>query len=140
VLDLGSETAVMTLIANIKEEDEDDISIPKVVIDKKSRAIYFSRFPIPFVNNVRDNDISIYYKHLGVYGFTKSSIDVIKNLTPSYLEKAEGLEQLTWIYEGIPVYVKHSEDVDKISVDTKYDLERAIKIATIKAKEEDDDR
>jgi 3-deoxy-manno-octulosonate cytidylyltransferase (CMP-KDO synthetase) len=140
MLNVGNELAVVTLIANIKEEDEDDISIPKVVIDKNNKAIYFSRFPIPFVSNIHNNDISIYYKHLGVYGFTKSSIKVIKNLTPSYLEKAEGLEQLTWIYEGIPIYAKHSEDIDKISVDTKYDLEIAIEIAISKIAEENSDK
>ena len=112
-----------------KEEDEDDISIPKVVIDKTGRAIYFSRFPIPFNRNLNQNNLSIYYKHLGVYGFTRSSIKIIKNMPPSYLEEAEGLEQLTWIYEGLPVYTTRSSDVDKISVDTRYDLERAIEIA-----------
>jgi 3-deoxy-manno-octulosonate cytidylyltransferase (CMP-KDO synthetase) len=126
---MGSESSVMTLISDIKEEDEDDISIPKVVIDKRGMAIYFSRFPIPFNRNLRPTDISMYYKHLGVYGFTRNSIKVIKNLTPSYLEEAEGLEQLTWIYEGLPVYTRKSTDVDKISVDTSYDLERAIEIA-----------
>tara|TARA_A100001011_G_scaffold363972_2_gene414303 strand:- start:4826 stop:5587 length:762 start_codon:yes stop_codon:yes gene_type:complete len=126
---MGSESSVMTLISDIKDEDEDDISIPKVVINKMGMAIYFSRFPIPFNRNLNPSDLSMYFKHLGVYGFTKNSIKLIKNLTPSYLEEAEGLEQLTWIYEGIPVYTKKSSDVDKISVDTSFDLERAIEIA-----------
>jgi len=132
---MGLESAVMTLISDIREEDEDDISIPKVVIDKKGMAIYFSRFPIPFNRSLKPIDLSMYYKHLGVYGFTKNSIKIIKNMAPSYLEEAEGLEQLTWIYEGLPVYTKKSADIDKISVDTITDLDRAIEIA-----EENDDR
>ena len=60
-----------------------------------------SRFPIPFNTSLGKSDSSIYLKHLGVYGFTKKSLEKIKNFEVSYLEEAESLEQLTWIYEGI---------------------------------------
>ena len=131
---LKEDIAVMTLVCSLKEDDEDDISIPKVVIDKNSRAIYFSRFPIPFIRSTSNYNISIFYKHLGVYGFTKNAIGIIKNLEPSYLEEAEKLEQLTWIYEGIPVYTSKGSDLNGLSVDTEYDLMEAIKIAKEKIK------
>ena len=131
---LQEDISVMTLICKIKEDDEDDISIPKVVIDKNSRAIYFSRFPIPFVRSSNNYNISTFYKHLGVYGFTKGAINAIKDLQPSYLEVAEKLEQLTWIYEGIPIYTSNGSDLNSLSVDTEYDLREAIEIAKEKIK------
>jgi 3-deoxy-manno-octulosonate cytidylyltransferase (CMP-KDO synthetase) len=126
---LKDSISVMTLICGIKEDEEDDISIPKVIVDKNNRAIYFSRFPIPFIRATGNYNISIFSKHLGVYGFTKSAIKFIKDLKVSYLEEAEKLEQLTWIYEGIPIYVSKGSDKNGLSVDTEYDLKEAIEIA-----------
>tara|TARA_B100000131_G_scaffold313989_1_gene350136 strand:+ start:666 stop:1430 length:765 start_codon:yes stop_codon:yes gene_type:complete len=128
-LKMTDSASVMTLVCDITEDEEDDISIPKVVFDKNNRAIYFSRFPIPFIRASGHYDISIFSKHLGIYGFNKNAIKIIKDLEVSYLEKAEKLEQLTWIYEGIPVYVSEGSDVAKISVDTIDDLMEAREIA-----------
>tara|TARA_A100001011_G_scaffold396858_1_gene496116 strand:+ start:1752 stop:2522 length:771 start_codon:yes stop_codon:yes gene_type:complete len=128
-LSMKGDSSVMTLVAELKEDEEDDISIPKVVVKKDGEAIYFSRFPIPFNTSLGKFDSSIYLKHLGVYGFTKKSLEKIKNFEVSYLEEAESLEQLTWIYEGISIYTKKGSDKNKISVDTKLDLEIAIEIA-----------
>ena len=126
---LKEEIAVMTLVSPIIECEEDDISIAKVVVNKDGRAIYFSRFPIPFSVKLGKFDSSLYLKHLGVYGFTKDVLSIIKDLSPSYLERAESLEQLTWIYENIPVYTAMGLDANKISVDTEHDLDMAIEIA-----------
>lgn len=127
-----SDLGIMTLVSALKEDEIFNPSVAKVVTDKEGKALYFSRCPIPHFTN--DKDISHFYtefrshknpylKHLGVYGFTRETINKIKDFKPSYLERSEKLEQLTWLYEGIPVYTAFGTDVDKISVDTQEDLD-----------------
>jgi 3-deoxy-manno-octulosonate cytidylyltransferase (CMP-KDO synthetase) len=132
-----NEMAVLTLVASLKKDEINNPSVAKVVTDKNGRALYFSRSAIPYT---REGDSvshfytdflskkSPYLKHLGVYGFTKKTIDKVRGLETSYLEETEKLEQLTWLYEGIPVYTAFGTDVNKISVDTQEDLDRVRKI------------
>jgi len=133
----SDEQAVMTLVAALKPDEINNPSISKVVTDKNGRALYFSRSVIPYTRDGQNiphfYTVSLsrktpYLKHLGVYGFTKATIDKVRTLEPSYLEETERLEQLTWLYEGIPVYTAFGTDVNKISVDTQEDLDRVREI------------
>jgi 3-deoxy-manno-octulosonate cytidylyltransferase (CMP-KDO synthetase) len=106
-----------------------DIDIPnpnavKVVTSLEGRALYFSRATIPFD---RDSTSPRYFKHLGLYAYRKSALDRFVTLPESSLEKAERLEQLRFLENGIPIYVGETP-YDSIGVDTEEDLQRAIEI------------
>lgn len=99
-----------------------DISDPnnvKVVFDRHSRALYFSRTPIPFARKEKAR----YFKHLGIYGYAADTLQKIAALEPSELERTEGLEQLRFLENGIPIQVVEVSE-DSIGVDTEEDVRR----------------
>lgn len=96
----------------------------KVVTDLTGRALYFSRATIPFD---RDKSQPSYFKHLGLYAYRKTALDRFVTLPESLLEKAERLEQLRFLENGIPIYLAETPH-DSIGVDTEEDLQRVIQI------------
>ena len=107
-----------------KIEDKSEISNPnvvKVVRDKNGFALYFSRSVIPYP---RHETISAYYKHIGLYAYTKDFLFQFKNLPKSYLEMTEGLEQLRVLESGYKIKVIETK-FDTIGIDTPEDLEKA---------------
>lgn len=96
----------------------------KAVTAKDGKALYFSRYGIPFPRNKAGLESEDYSIHLGIYGFTTSALKKTKGLKLSSLEKTEGLEQLRWLQNGMSIYTAiTNERAD--SVDTPEDL-RAI--------------
>ena len=103
------------------KEEIENTSIVKVITDKDNFAVYFSRFPIPFK---RDSDTEgVYFKHLGIYGYTKDFLYTFKNLPYSYLEHSEKLEQLRAIESGYKIKVIETK-FDSWGVDTISDLRK----------------
>ena len=101
----------------------------KVVINSSNKALYFSRYPIPFLRNYADSPITEklktfpYLQHIGIYGYQKDALIKLVNYPVSPLEKAEKLEQLRALDNGISIVVavvKH----DSIGIDTPEDLEK----------------
>ncbi len=87
-----------------KESSLDKVKSPnvvKVTFDGKNIAHYFSRALIPYPRN----EVSVWYQHIGVYGFRKNAFEKISKLAPSPLEMAESLEQLRWIDNGMRIGV-----------------------------------
>lgn len=103
----------------------------KVVCDATGHALYFSRSPIPFY---REDSTQIpfekkeYYKHVGIYAFTTQALKKIKEMSGSYLEDAEKLEQLRFLQHGFKIKV-HESDQDVKGIDTPQDLAQAEEIA-----------
>jgi 3-deoxy-manno-octulosonate cytidylyltransferase (CMP-KDO synthetase) len=101
---------------------------PKVVRDLNENALLFSRSPIPHLRESPKeewlNDFQ-YLKHIGIYAFRNSTLQEVANLSPSPLEKAERLEQLRWMENGLSIKVLLTL-IDTITVDTAEDLEAAI--------------
>jgi len=95
----------------------------KVVIDKNNFALYFSRAAIPFHAQNSEIKSPLYYKHIGLYGYTKDFLFIYKNLPPSDLENTECLEQLRVLQEGFRIKAIETK-YDTIGVDTPEDLER----------------
>jgi 3-deoxy-manno-octulosonate cytidylyltransferase (CMP-KDO synthetase) len=119
---LAGEAEVTTLKAVIDETAARDPDNVKVVTDKKGRALYFSRSNIPF-----DREASggiRFYKHIGLYGYTRASLRLFHQLPQSPLEIAEKLEQLRFLENGIPILVAETP-YDTVGVDTEADLVRA---------------
>jgi 3-deoxy-manno-octulosonate cytidylyltransferase (CMP-KDO synthetase) len=120
-----------TLVKKIKNEEElFNQNIPKVVLNHRQQAIYFSRHTIPFLRNTGQSDWlqkHQFYKHIGIYGYTAETLLQITRLKPSSLELAESLEQLRWIENGYEIQTRIT-DVESIAVDTPEDLEKIIKM------------
>ncbi|MFA5350402.1 MAG: 3-deoxy-manno-octulosonate cytidylyltransferase [Candidatus Omnitrophota bacterium] len=109
-----------------KIEDPEQIADPhvvKVVVGKNNLALYFSRAPIPYLAPNAEIKEASYYKHIGLYGYTKDFLFTYKNLPVSNLERTEKLEQLRVLAEGFKIKVIETK-FDTISVDTPEDLER----------------
>lgn len=80
-----------------------------------------------------DSKEAIYYKHLGVYAYTKDFLYTFKNSPRSYLEQAEKLEQLRAIESGYKIKVIETQ-FDSLGVDTAEDLKRVENILGEKLK------
>ena len=121
-----------------KIDNTEEISNPnlvKVVVDKNNFALYFSRSPIPFIRDSEevlleqdDNAVSggkrQFYKHIGLYAYTKDFLFTFANLPPSSLEKYEKLEQLRALENGYRIKMVETK-YDTIGVDTPEDLAKA---------------
>jgi 3-deoxy-manno-octulosonate cytidylyltransferase (CMP-KDO synthetase) len=112
---------IMKKIENLR--DLNDPHVVKVVVDKNNFALYFSRSQIPYHAANSEVKSPVYYKHIGLYGYTKDFIFTYKNLPVSNLEKIECLEQLRVLQEGFRIKVIETK-YDTIGVDTPQDLEK----------------
>jgi 3-deoxy-manno-octulosonate cytidylyltransferase (CMP-KDO synthetase) len=93
----------------------------KVIMDAEGYAIYFSRSKIPYDREEHHD----YFGHLGIYGFTKRSLEKFCTLGSCALEDIEKLEQLRALYYGKKIAMVEVES-RSFGIDTKEDLEKAI--------------
>jgi 3-deoxy-manno-octulosonate cytidylyltransferase (CMP-KDO synthetase) len=121
-------TDIATLVKPFTEEDGiealENPNSPKVVLDKQSRAIYFSRSVIPYLRGVEREEWlkkHTYYKHIGMYAFRADVLRQVTSLEQSPLELAESLEQLRWLENGYKIGVGIS-DVETVGIDTPEDV------------------
>lgn len=111
---------VSTLIRRITNPDLIvNPSIIKVVTALDGTALYFSRSPIPYTREPGENTET--WKHIGLYGFKADVISVIRDLKETPAEKAEKLEQLRWLQNGIAIDTAITLHESR-SVDTPEDL------------------
>lgn len=103
--------------------DLQDPHVVKVVVDKNDFALYFSRSCIPYQAQNCEVKEPAYYKHIGLYGYTKDFLFIFKNFSESNLEKIERLEQLRVLEEGFRIKVIETK-YDTIGVDTPQDLDK----------------
>lgn len=116
---------VGTLMTPASAEDILNPNAVKVVADAAGRALYFSRATIPFD---RDRSGAVRYsKHLGFYAYRKAALDRFVAWPESALERAERLEQLRFLENGVAIYVAETPH-NTIGVDTEEDLRAAEKI------------
>ena len=121
-----SSVELATLVKRIcsKEELLNNNS-PKVILDKNSDAIYFSRTPIPFSRDVEVTDEYVkettFYRHIGLYGYRVGTLAKICAMPQGFLEKTEKLEQLRWIENGLKIRVAETH-FETHAVDTPEDL------------------
>lgn len=113
---------VASLMKKLPHEDAADPNKVKVVVDNSGFALYFSRSPIPSDGN--KNSSPIHYLHVGIYGYRKQSLLSFTKWAPSKLEKAECLEQLRYLENGVRIKMIET-DYHSIAIDTPSDLEKA---------------
>jgi 3-deoxy-manno-octulosonate cytidylyltransferase (CMP-KDO synthetase) len=68
-----------------------------VVNDQNDRALYFSKYPIPFGSHA---DLKM---HVGLYAYTPAALAAYSGREPSEAELSEGLEQLRFLDADIPI-------------------------------------
>lgn len=122
---------IATLVKPFRPEDGlaalENANSPKVVVNKRMEALYFSRSIIPFTRGKEKEEWlsdHTYYKHIGLYAYRANVLGEITALPQSSLELAESLEQLRWLENGYKIKVGIS-DIETIGIDTPEDLERA---------------
>ena len=93
----------------------------KIVLDQNQRAIYFSRYPIPYSREKASGDFSGCLKHIGVYGYKKAFLKKFCQTPVVSIEKMEGLEQLRALYLGARIKVL-KVDCESWGVDTPEDI------------------
>ena len=120
-------TELATLIKSIEASDTlFNPNSPKVIVDSGNFAIYFSRHPIPYLRGVKENQWvhhHRYFQHIGIYGYRSDVLRKITKLQPSSLEKAESLEQLRWLENGLKIKTAITT-YETIAIDTPEDLQR----------------
>ncbi|MDR2119899.1 MAG: 3-deoxy-manno-octulosonate cytidylyltransferase [Tannerella sp.] len=101
---------------------------PKVVLNKRGEALFFSRSVIPYVRGEKFTSwlsTHTFYKHIGLYAYRTATLEEIVRLPPSPLELAENLEQLRWIEHGYRIKTAVTRD-ETIGIDTPEDMARAM--------------
>ncbi|MDU1892875.1 MAG: 3-deoxy-manno-octulosonate cytidylyltransferase [Dysgonomonas sp.] len=126
-----------TLVKPFKKEDGFDVlfnaNSPKVVINKRNEAIYFSRSIIPYIRDTHHTewlDKHIFYKHIGMYGYRADVLNEITKLPQSSLENAESLEQLRWIENGYRIRIGYT-NMETVGIDTPEDMEKALRMLNL---------
>ncbi|MFV0506259.1 MAG: 3-deoxy-manno-octulosonate cytidylyltransferase [Bacteroidales bacterium] len=131
LLQLFADDAVMIGTAVKESRGEEDIINPnnvKVVLDDFANALYFSRYPIPYIRDKNHNLTHKYWKHIGLYAYRKNTLQELALMEQSSLELAESLEQLRWISKGYRIRTFETYR-NSIGVDTKEDLNKAVEYA-----------
>ncbi len=129
VIDLAISTLIegncdiSTLVRQITDiEQIQDPNCVKCVFDNDFNALYFSRCPIPYERNKGE---AKYYAHIGIYGYKRESLLKMTSLSQSDLEKAESLEQLRALKNGMKIKVALT-NLNPIGIDTQQDLDKFI--------------
>jgi len=107
-----------------------DANAVKVVVSKGQKALYFSRYTVPYhdAKTRRDDDIPlIICKQIGVYSFSYEGLKKYTSLPLGYLEQIEGIGLLRLLENDIPIDMRYT-GYDSISVDTPIDRLRIIDI------------
>jgi 3-deoxy-manno-octulosonate cytidylyltransferase (CMP-KDO synthetase) len=121
---LVSVTELATLIQKISSpSDIDNPNVVKVVKDMNGKALYFSRAGIPFRRD-SNAEIPTYWRHIGMYAYRMDILQKIASLPPSSYEKAESLEQLRWLENGLTIQTAEAIHTH-FGIDTVDDLEKA---------------
>jgi len=119
----------LTLIEELKNPN-----VVKVTVDKQGYALYFSRSIIPHHRDEWDALLThhtvipeplMFYRHLGIYGYTKPFIQHYTSMESSYYERIEKLEQLRVLENGYKIKMILTE-YNSIGIDTQADYEKAL--------------
>lgn len=106
------------------QESVDNPNVVKVVCDARGRALYFSRWPIPYVRGEKPKAaFGCYWQHIGLYVYRRDFLLEYARMAPTPLELLEKLEQLRALENGYTIAVVDTEYVS-VGVDTPEDLKR----------------
>ncbi len=113
-------------------------NVVKVELDNASRALTFSRAPIPWPRDAFSKDRTVLpeglaaYHHIGLYAYRTEFLKKFPTLSPAPIEKSESLEQLRALWNGYRIKVLILKENLPAGVDTAEDLERVRAVYTAK--------
>jgi 3-deoxy-manno-octulosonate cytidylyltransferase (CMP-KDO synthetase) len=116
-----------TPIRDVSEYE--NTNVVKVVVTRAGQALYFSRRTIPYVRDAASRSVDEqmaafpFLKHLGIYGYRRETLLRLVGLPVSPLERAERLEQLRALENGIDIGVVEVAQ-DSVGVDLPEDVGR----------------
>ncbi len=111
-------------------------NVVKVTVTKNKAALYFSRSIIPhhrdewevLLNHHTTVPESLnFYRHLGIYAYSKDFLIDFSKMQPSYLERLEKLEQLRALENGFSIQMIET-GYNSIGIDTQEDYEKALRL------------
>ena len=74
------------------------------VMDAEGNALYFSKEVLPYTGRIYGAAEQVpAFHHVGVYAYTPDALKAYMQAGPCALENLEGLEQLRFLYNGLPV-------------------------------------
>jgi 3-deoxy-manno-octulosonate cytidylyltransferase (CMP-KDO synthetase) len=120
VLRKDPQLVMSTVVHPLEPGAADDPNRVKVVLDLRSRALYFSRSPIPHVRGEEPPR----WQHVGLYGYRRSFLLDFVKLAPTPAEKAEQLEQLRALENGFAIGCATVEGWVSVPVDVPDDVAR----------------
>ena len=115
------ELDMATVATPLHEDEYDDPSSVKVVVNQKGEALYFSRSLIPYPRH--DFEVPA-LKHVGIYAYRRDFLLAYAKMAQTPLEKTESLEQLRALEMGYKIGVIEVKTQD-IGIDTEEDLKKA---------------
>ncbi|MCX8044291.1 MAG: 3-deoxy-manno-octulosonate cytidylyltransferase [Desulfobacterota bacterium] len=128
VLPLLEDNRIVMSTLKTKLRDQCEATNPnivKVVTDHHGYALYFSRSPIPY--HYEDADRVVFFRHIGLYVYTRAFLMTFTQLPQTKLEKAERLEQLRALEHGYRIRVVETA-YSPIGVDVPEDIEHVERI------------
>ncbi len=93
----------------MSENDFQDASTVKVIMDKNGKALYFSRAPIPATRATKHlasyPTAFIPLRHIGIYAYKVKLLKAFPSWQRPPMEIAESLEQLRILHQGCAIHV-----------------------------------
>jgi 3-deoxy-manno-octulosonate cytidylyltransferase (CMP-KDO synthetase) len=114
------EVPMATVVQALESDALDDPNRVKVVLDRRGRALYFSRSPIPHARG----PVPARWQHVGLYAYRRPFLLDFVRLPRTPAEEAEQLEQLRALEHGFPIRCAVVEGWSGIAVDVPEDLAR----------------
>ncbi len=102
----------------------------KVIFNKDNNALWFSRYPLPFLQNAKKTNRTKqfkFYGHIGIYLFRRKALTQFSKLKRTSYERAESLEQLRLLENGIDIKI-YKTKMKTVSIDCLEDLKKITKL------------
>lgn len=116
-----SDWEMLTLGRSLDDEALQSVNTAKIVLNHRSEALYFSRYPIPYSRESSQGQPEACLKHIGMYGYKKTFLKKFCETPVQVIEQMEGLEQLRALYLGARIKVV-KVDYESWGVDTPDDV------------------
>ena len=120
-LEADPEAPMATGVHALDPADASDPNRVKVVLDRRERALYFSRSPIP---HVRDELHAPLWQHIGLYAYRRPFLETLAGLDPTPAERTEQLEQLRVLEHGHAIRCAIIQGWHSVPVDVPEDVAR----------------
>lgn len=115
-----------TLNRFVEDRRNNSVGGTTATFDKKGRALYFSKEVIPYRNPEKSFSPIPVFHHVGVYAYRREALAKYTELGEGVLENLEGLEQLRFLENGVPILCVEMEDEKQEfwEVNNPWDIER----------------